>query len=103
MGWSVDETKMADDQQLLKLGDGPTMLFCFFVYCLNFSGIHRAERPQPCRGTNPDTHLLGETHQPRAEGGKLDRKQYTWDDFSQDEPMVKKPEQRLPQGKEKIA
>ena len=61
-------------------------------------GIHRAERPQPCRGANADTHMLGESHQPRAEGGKVDRKQYTWDDFSQDEPIVKKTEQWLLQG-----
>ena len=66
-------------------------------------GIHRAERPQPCQGANADTHMLGESLPPRAEGGKLDRKQYTWDDFSQDEPVVKKPEQWLPRGKEKIA
>ena len=66
-------------------------------------GILRAERPQLCRGANADTHMLGETHQPRAEGSKLDRKQYTWDDFSQDDPMLKKPEQRLPRGKDEIA
>ena len=52
--------------------------------------LHRAERPQLCRGANADTHMLGETHQPRAEGSKLDRKQDTWDDFSQDDPMLKK-------------
>ena len=65
--------------------------------------IHRAERPQLCRGANADTHMLRETHQRRAEGGKLDRNQHTWDDFSQDEPMLKKPEQWLPRGKEEIA
>ena len=65
-------------------------------------GIHRAECPQSSRGANADTHMLGESHQARTKGGKLNRKQYSWDDFSQDEPKVKKPEQELPRGKEKF-